>query len=279
METASYIQQIDQIAKLTREEELAIALKARAGNRTAINELVRANMRYVIPIAISYRRYGIPVEELIAEGNVGLMIAVGKFDPARGTRFVTYAAHWIRAFILDHIIKNFSMVRVGGGQLRSKLFFGLRREKARIARETSDPVEATQKLADKFGTTPERITRLAQRLEARDVSVDAPVGSDTTATVLDTMASPLNSPESEFLSSEHANDLDHALTPVLSTLDKREKMIVQLRLMADKEDEVSLADLGRKLGISRERVRQLEVRVKAKIKRELKAWAELDQAA
>ncbi len=279
METQSYVHEVDQIAKLSREEELEIALKAQAGDREATDKLVRANMRYVIPIAIGYRRYGIPVEELIAEGNVGLMIAVGKFDPSRGTRFVTYAAHWIRALILDHVIKNFSMVRVGGGQLRSKLFFGLRREKARIAKETTDSVEATERLAKSFGTTPERITLLAQRLEARDVSVDVQVGQEGTTTVLDLLPSPLDSQEEHFLLREHENDLGDALSPVLSTLDKREKLIVKHRLMADKEDEVSLAELGRKLGISRERVRQLEVRVKSKLKRGLKAWVELDQAA
>src|SRR6516225_924761 len=194
-----YIARVQAIQPLSREHEYELACRVRDRNdREAARQLVEANLRYVVAIALSYRRYGVRLGDLVSEGNVGLMIALKKFDPDRGTRFVTYAAHWIRAYVLDHVIRAWSIVGVGAGPLRSNVFFRLRREKAKIMASTSDLVEVGEKLADRFGTTPEKITLLAHRLEARDVSLDTKVFDDGAATVLDTIPSGGPSQEEAF---------------------------------------------------------------------------------
>ena len=141
-----YIARVQAIPPLSREDEYDLACRIRdvEGDEDAARRLIEANLRYVVAIALSYRRYGVRVADLISEGNVGLMIALKKFDPSRGTRFVTYAAHWIRAYVLDHVIRAWSIVGVGAGPLRSKVFFRLRREKARILASTSDATEANE---------------------------------------------------------------------------------------------------------------------------------------
>ena len=173
---ARYMAHVQTIPRLSREEEHDLAVRVHEhDDRAAAAKLVEANLRYVVAIALSYRRYGLRMSDLISEGNVGLMTALKKFDPSRGTRFVTYAAHWIRALILDHVIRAWSIVGVGSGPLRSKVFFRLRREKAKIMASTNDIDDANQQLAEKFGTTPEKIHALGQRLETRDLSLDATV--------------------------------------------------------------------------------------------------------
>jgi RNA polymerase sigma-32 factor len=265
-----YIARVQAIQPLSREREYALACLVRdRDDREAARELVEANLRYVVAIALSYRRYGVRVADLVSEGNVGLMIALKKFDPNRGTRFVTYAAHWIRAYVLDHVIRAWSIVGVGAGPLRSKVFFRLRREKAKIMASTRDVVEVGEKLAERFGTTPEKITMLAHRLEARDLSLDAKVFEDGAATVLDTLASGGPSQEEQYLGHERANAIHAWVRAAVEKLDPRERFIVQVRIMADGAEELSLAEIGRRLGVSRERARQLEARAKQKIKRHL----------
>jgi RNA polymerase sigma-32 factor len=265
---ARYIGEVQRIPVLSREEEHELAVRAKTEARAAA-ELVRANLRYVVPIALGYRRYGVRLADLISEGNVGLMTALVKFDPSRGTRFVTYAAHWVRAFMLDHVIRSYSIVGVGSGPLRSKVFFRLRREKARISASTNDTELARTMLAQRFGTTPEKIEQLAQRLEARDVSVDAKAHDDSTATLLDTMDSPMPSQEETLLAHERTDALTTRVRDAVAELDPRERYIVETRIMADGREELSLAEIGRRLGVSRERARRIEARAKAKLKRRL----------
>lgn len=268
---ARYMARVQKIPRLSREDEYALALRVRDHNDPlASRKLVEANLRYVVAIALSYRRYGLRMSDLISEGNVGLMTALKKFDPDRGTRFVTYAAHWIRALVLDHVIRAWSIVGVGSGPLRSKVFFRLRREKARIMAATNDIDETNQKLAEQFGTTAEKISSFGQRLEARDLSLDANVREDGVATIVDTMISPLPSQEERFFQEERAEGLSATVQQAIRELDPRERYIVEARMMADDPDELSLAEIGRRLGVSRERARQLEVRAKAKLKKYLK---------
>jgi RNA polymerase sigma-32 factor len=269
---STYIARVQQIPTLTREEEYELACRVRdLDDRVAARKLIEANLRYVVAIALSYRRYGVRVADLISEGNVGLMTALRKFDPTRGTRFVTYAAHWIRAYVLDYVIRGWSIVGVGAGPLRSKVFFRLRREKAKILASTSDIEEANARLAERFGTTSEKISAFAQRLEARDVSLDAKVFDDGAATVVDTLPSLLPSQEDAFLGKERANEIEASVRQAVCELDPRERYIVEVRMMADDPDELSLAEIGRRLGVSRERARQLEARAKMKLKKMLEA--------
>jgi RNA polymerase sigma-32 factor len=275
---ARYIAHVQGIPRLSREEEHDLAVRVHDhDDRAAAAKLVEANLRYVVAIALSYRRYGLRMADLVSEGNVGLMTALKKFDPSRGTRFVTYAAHWIRALILDHVIRAWSIVGVGSGPLRSKVFFRLRREKAKIMANTNDMDEANEQLAQKFGTTAEKIHAFGQRLETRDVSLDATVREDGLTTVLDGMASPLPSQEDRFFAEERAGELSSSVQHAIAELDPRERFIVETRIMADGADELSLAEIGRRLGVSRERARQLEARAKAKLKKHLEGEPQMTE--
>ena len=271
---SQYIARVQAIQPLSREHEYELACRVRDHNDPeAARQLVEANLRYVVAIALSYRRYGVRLADLVSEGNLGLMIALRKFDPSRGTRFVTYAAHWIRAYVLDHVIRAWSIVGVGAGPLRSKVFFRLRREKAKILASTSDNIEANERLAERFGTTADKITMLAHRLEARDVSLDGKVFDDGATTLLDTLPSNGPTQEDAYLGEERTHAIHDRVREAVEKLDPRERFIVEFRMMADGADELSLAEIGRRLGVSRERARQLEARAKQKIRRHLESVA------
>ncbi len=261
---------------LERDEEVRLARKWRdEGDAKAAEQLIRANLRYVVAIALSYRRYGLRLSDLVSEGNLGLMMALRKFDPDRGVRFVTYAAYWSRAYILNYVIKSWSMVGGGSGPLRSKMFFRLRRERAMVSNllGEGDEQAAMQMLADRLGQTVEKTKELTQRLEARDVSLDVPEHEEGRTTLLDGLQEPGPSQEERFIQEERRDTLKEALETAVSTLDDRERFIVQQRLMAD--EETSLAEIGRQLGVSRERARQLEARAKAKLKKQLGELVEM----
>jgi RNA polymerase sigma-32 factor len=266
-----YLQRIRAIPRLSREEEHELALKARAGDLNASHQLVEANLRFVAAVALQYRRYGIPIWELIAEGSLGLMMAVGKFDPERGTRFVTYAGYWIRAYVLDLVVKSTSMVGAGSGALRSKLFFRLRRERAQIANVEQDPERRIELLAERFNIDVERARTMLNQLDARDISLDTTVRADSTQTLLETLRDHELDQETDLLAHERSERLRTGLSGALETLDGRERYIVEQRLMSD--EELSLAELGRRLGVSRERARQLEARAKKKLRKELQGLA------
>jgi len=262
-----YMRRVRNISPLSREEEHELALRVREGDQDAADRLVEANLRFVVAVALQYRRYGIPVAELLAEGNLGLMMAVKKFDPERGTRFVTYAGYWIRAYVLDLVVRSTTMVGAGSGPLRSKLFFRLRRERAKVANLTADPRERVALMAERFDVSEDRMEEMLRRLDARDVSLSAPLFDDSGATMLDTLEETDDDQEVVYLSQERQHRLEQLLGEALEGLDKRERYIVTQRYMG--EDDISLAALGRELGVSRERARQLEVRAKKKLRRQL----------
>jgi RNA polymerase sigma-32 factor len=230
----------------------------------------------VVNIARSYAGKGLGLQDLIAEGNLGLMIAAQKFDAERGTRFVTYAGYWIRALVLDLVVRSSSMVGAGSGPLRSKLFFRLRRERARVANLANDATERNEILAERFETTPEKMEEMLRRLDARDVSLDTTVYPDSGVTMLDTLEGAEVDQETALSESETKTNMKERLETALGQLDQRERYIVEQRYMGDKE--VSLAAIGRKLGVSRERARQLEARAKQKLKQRLEGL-ELDLVA
>lgn len=267
-----YIQHARAIPRLSREEEHDLAVLARAGDQTAVTRLVEANLRFSVAIALQYRRYGIPIAELLAEGNVGLMTAVQKFDPERGTRFVTYAGYWIRAFILEAVVKSGRTVGGGTGALRSKLFFRLRRERARAANVTGSHEEQQALMAERFGVSEARMGDMLRQLDSRDVSLDSSPFPDSRATLLDTMADTDPTQETTLIADETRTIVEHSLADALEHLDKRERFIIEQRVMGD--EELSLAELGRKLGVSRERARQLESRAKKKLRQQLEGLRE-----
>lgn len=264
---SDYIARVRAIPRLDREEEHKLAILAQGGDTLAAHKLVEANLRFVVAVALQYRRYGIPVSELIAEGSLGLMLAVNKFDAERGTRFVTYAGYWIRAYVLDLVVKSSSMVGGGSGVLRSKLFFRLRRERARVANTVADSAQQIDALAERFQVDSDRMGKMLRQLDAKDVSLDVSAHPGSTVTMLETLRDDAQSQEEELAESERSAGLSLRLGDALEILDRRERFIVEQRIMGDRE--VSLAELGRKLGVSRERARQIEARAKKKLRREL----------
>lgn len=277
---SKYISYVRGIEELSREDEGEAAREwLQKGDYAAAERMIRANLRYVVAIALTYRRYGLPLADLVAEGNFGLVHAVSKFNPERGTRFVTYAAYWIRAYMLNYVIRSWSMVGVGSGPLRSKLFFRLRRERARIANLVGDSEEAVRMLAERFGESQEKILSLANRLEARDVSLDARVFDDGSVAMLDTLESDAPSQEQTVAYRQSHDRIKKLLHDALGDLDPRERFIVEVRMMADTDDALSLAEIGRRLGVSRERARQLEARAKRKLRERLAPLRDVESAA
>ena len=265
-----YMTMVQKLPKLSREEELELCRRWQAeGSSQARDDLVRGHLRYVVAIALKYRRYGLPLSELIAEGNFGIVHALSKFEPERGNRFVTYAAYWIRAYVLNYIIRSWSLVGVGSGALRSKMFFKLRREKVRIANLVGEGEQADEILAERFNVSRAQIVAMVRRLEVRDVSLDAKIFDDAVTSLVDTLASSDCNQEERYSNSQDSDRAYDVVHSALAMLDKRERYIVEHRLMADTEEEVSLAEMGRRLGVSRERARQLEARAKRKLKQRI----------
>jgi RNA polymerase sigma-32 factor len=282
-----YFTQVRGYPALTREEEQDLVIRFRTqGDEAARETLIAAHLRYVVAIALKYQRYGVPLEELVSEGNFGLVHALGKFELDRGTRFVTYAAYWIRAYVLNHVIRSWSLVGVGSGALRSKMFFRLRRERVKIANLVGEGPEAETMLAQSLGLPEATVSAMLRRLDARDVSLDAKPVDGSSTSLGDLLVTPDSSQEEFFAASELDARRRVAVKSALSELDERERYIVEKRLMADREDELSLAEIGRQLGVSRERARQLEVRAKRKLRTKIQDlsrrsgnWLTLDSAA
>jgi len=262
-----YMTAVKGYRQLSRKEELGLWCRwHEALDERALDTLVRANLRHVVAIALKYRRYGLPVAELIAEGNFGIVHALTKFEPERGNRFVTYAAYWIRAFILNHIIRSRSLVGAGTGVFRSKLYFKLRRERIHITNLVGEGELAEEMLAEQFKTSRAQIVEMMGRLDARDVSLDSKRFDDGVTSVVDTLASPEVNQEESYARCQRAHRLNDVVHAALDVLDLRERHIVECRLMADPEEAQSLAELGRFLSISRERARQIEARAKDKLR-------------
>jgi alternative sigma factor RpoH len=262
----AFVDQVDRLPTLDREEELVLARRYQAGDREAGDRLVTGHLRSVVKMAQKYRGYGIYLSDLVAEGSIGLLEAARRFEPDRGLRFLTYARYWIRAFMLSHILKHWSIVDLGTTALQSKLFFRLQAEHARLAVELGEG-DATidGRLADKFQTDAEVVRTSLQRLRRRDASMDAPIGVDGAVTLGETMHADGPDQEQVAGSRELAAQVRQAVADIWPALDKRERMILRERLLPADEPE-TLAALGRRLGVTRERVRQVEHELKEKLK-------------
>ena len=206
----------------------------------------------MVSIARRYLGYGHALAELIGEGNLGLVIALDRFEPERGLRFMTYAGYWVRAEILEFVMSSWSVVGVGKSSLATRLFFGLAREQSRLEAHGYDTRDLRDALAASFGCSPERIDQMRQRLSQRDASDDLRDDHD---------------PELSLLVAERADRRQARLDSALANLDPRERTVIERRVLG--EARPSLVELGHALGISRERVRQIEVQARAKLAAEL----------
>ncbi len=268
-----YLKNIERYPTLGREEELELSRRYHDGDKDAGDLLVSCNLRYVVKIAMGYRGYGYKLSDLVAEGNVGLLQAVRRFEPERGLRFMTYASYWVRAHVLSFILKSWSLVGVGTGPMQSKLFFRLHREKSKLAARLGEGADLTAHLAEKFNCSEDRIRSMEQRIDGRDMSLDAKAYRDSGTTVMDTLSDDGRLQEDACAANEVSDLVRARVEQAMERFDERERMIVQERLLGT-GDKRTLAELGKELGLSRERVRQLEQRVKTKLRRTLADLAE-----
>ncbi len=250
------------------EEQLMRRFKDKADRRAA-DKLVRSHLRSVVYMALKYKGYGVDVGELIAAGNVGLSHALNKFDPSMGNRFGTYADHWIRATMVRHMIRSRSMVTGGYGALESRLFFKLRRESTRMRLLYGDADKALEALSENLELPKEQVELMLRRVNERDTSLDAPRAEDTSSTRLDYLTDEAPPQDELAACAEGAHRMREALDGALEQLDEREQVIVNRRLLAEPDERETLEALGEELGLSRERVRQLEVALKEKLSRRL----------
>lgn len=273
-----YMAEIRRYALLSPEEEHELAVQYKEyGDVQAAYRLVTANLRLVVMIARSYQRAFQNLLDLIQEGNVGLMDAVRHFDPYRGVRFPSYAVWWVRAYIIRYIMNNWRMVKLGTTQAQRKLFFNLQKEKERLEAEGYSP--EPKRLAHNLGVKEREVVEMEQRMAARDLSVDAPLDAgDESATFLDFLADQSANAEEAVSTLEYQQLIRRKLMDFAQTLEGKEEVIFNQRLFA--EEPLTLQDIGDQYGISRERVRQLESRLKKKLKeylvREIPDLTDLD---
>ena len=261
-----YLSEIRKFPLLTPEDEYMFAKRLKEhGDTEAARRLVTSHLRLVAKIAMGYRGYGLPVSEIVSEGNVGLMQAVKRFDPDRGFRLATYAMWWIRAAIQEYVLRSWSMVKMGTTAAQKKLFFNLRKAKSNIgAIEEGDLTPGhTAELADKLGVTEKEVTEMNRRLTGPDASLNAPLRSESESEWQDWLADDTMDQESRLAEREERGDRHEALTSALDTLSERERDIIQERRLRD--EPATLEELSQKYGVSRERVRQIEVRAFEKL--------------
>lgn len=265
---ATYIRESMALPLLTREHEhdLALAWKEH-GDEKALHELVRAYGRLVVAMASRFRNFGLPLGDLIQEGNVGLMQAAARFEPEREVRFSTYAAWWIRSAMQDYILRNWSIVRTGTTSAQKSLFFNLRRLRARIANTTGQSElteDGRHSIARELGVPLADVVRMEQRMSGGDQSLNAPVAADSEDDWQDFLVDERPNPEEIVIGMKDGAARSQWLNSALGALSPREQVIIRERKLRD--ETVTLEDLGKELGVSKERVRQLEVRAMGKLK-------------
>ncbi len=267
-----YLTEIRKFPLLSAEDEYMFAKRWKEHeDPEAARRLVTSHLRLVAKIAMGYRGYGLPVSEIVSEGNVGLMQAVKRFEPDKGFRLATYAMWWIRASIQEYVLRSWSMVKLGTTAAQKKLFFNLRKAKTNIgAIEEGDLTpEHVATLSDRLGVTPTEVTDMNRRLSGPDASLNAPLRSESESEWQDWLADDTADQETRLAEREEMSDRHALLMDAMKELTERERDIIQARRLQD--EPVTLEDLSQKYGVSRERVRQIEVRAFEKLQRGMKA--------
>ncbi|MBL8675751.1 MAG: RNA polymerase sigma factor RpoH [Rhodospirillales bacterium] len=266
-----YLQEIRKFPMLAQEEEYILAKRWREHEDSeAAHKLVTSHLRLVAKIAMGYRGYGLPIGELISEGNVGMMQAVKRFDPERGFRLATYAMWWIRASIQEYILHSWSLVKIGTTAAQKKLFFNLRKVKGQMqAIEEGDlKPEQVKKIATRLGVPEDEVISMNRRLTAPDQSLNAPMRADGEAEWQDWLVDDTPSQETRFSETQELEQRRALLTDAMKTLSERERHIITQRRLIDEPK--TLEDLSTEFDISRERVRQIEVRAFEKLQKAMK---------
>jgi RNA polymerase sigma-32 factor len=266
-----YLQEIRKFPMLSPEEEYQLAKRWKdEGDEKAAHKLVTSHLRLVAKIAMGYRGYGLPVGELISEGNVGMMQAVKRFDPDRGFRLATYAMWWIRAAIQEYILHSWSLVKMGTTAAQKKLFFNLRRLKGQMAAlEDGDlKPEQVEKIAKALDVPEQDVISMNRRLASPDHSLNAPVRADSEGEWQDWLVDEQETQETELAERQDLTNRRELLGEALKTLNERERHILIERRL--KDEPTTLEELSQQYGISRERVRQIEVRAFEKLQKSMK---------
>ena len=265
-----YLDEIRKFPMLEPQQEYMLAKRyAEHGDRDAAHQLVTSHLRLVAKIAMGYRGYGLPIGEVVSEGNVGLMQAVKRFDPDKGFRLATYAMWWIKAAIQEYILRSWSLVKMGTTANQKKLFFNLRKAKGQISALDEGDLrpEQVQQIATKLGVTEQDVVDMNRRLGG-DVSLNAPLREEGEGEWQDWLVDESASQESVLVSSEEGSNRLAALREALDVLNPRERRIFEARRLAD--DPITLEELSGEFGVSRERVRQIEVRAFEKVQEAVK---------
>jgi RNA polymerase sigma-32 factor len=271
-----YLSEIRKFPMLAKDEEFMLAKRWQEHeDPTAAHRLVTSHLRLVAKIAMGYRGYGLPIGEVISEGNVGLMQAVKKFDPDRGFRLATYAMWWIRASIQEYILRSWSLVKMGTTAAQKKLFFNLRKAKSEIAALQDGDLrpEQVSQIATKLGVLDEEVISMNRRLAGGDASLNSPMRADSEAEWQDWLVDE-NTPsqESVVAESEERGIRMSLLEEAMAELSDRERHILTERRL--KDEPTTLEELAAQYGVSRERVRQIEVRAFEKLQKSMRAAAE-----
>jgi len=268
MGLARYMQEIRKYPMLEPCEEFMLAKRWQEhADQDAAEKLVTSHLRLVARIAMGYRGYGLPIGEVISEGNVGLMQAVKRFDPDKGFRLATYAMWWIRASIQEYILRSWSLVKMGTTAAQKKLFFNLRRAKSQLQALDEGDLRPDQvkKIAHRFGVTEGDVVSMNRRLSG-DASLNAPVRADSEAGEWqDWLVDDAPSQEDTLAETQELNQRKGYLSNALSSLNDRERRIFEARRLADSP--ATLEDLSSEFGVSRERIRQIEVRAFEKVQK------------
>jgi RNA polymerase sigma-32 factor len=255
---------------LEREEEQELArLWREERDDHALHRLTETHIRLVISLAARYKRYGLPFADLIQEGNIGLMKAADRFEPSRDVRFATYASWWIRSTIQDYVLRNWSIVRTGTTSAQKSLFFNLRRLRAQIGDVDGAPINAENRkhIAEELKVREVDVDRMAARLSAVDRSLNAPVGEEGDMQWQDMLVDETSAPEVEVMDRHDSERRQAWIGQAIETLNPRERLIIQERQLT--EEVTTLEQLGERLGISKERVRQIEAVALTKLRKAL----------